>query len=295
MIFRQLESFIAVLEKGSISGAAASLGISQPAVSKHVAGLEEELGVKLFKRGHKCSVLTPEGEIVYKYAKQIHKSLQDVAREVAETSDQVTGEVRISASSIPGDFVLPGILVEFSRVYPNVAVDVIISDSATALESIVSRKVDIAIIGQERRPAGFEIHPFYNDELVAIVKKDHPYSLKKTLTAADLVDTGLVVGRTTGSGTRKVLENSLGPGGYRNIPINLRFGHVSAVVNAVQHGAEAGIVSKMAIIGQSDIVGIPFDPPVKRSFYLIHAAVSTSAMGTLLDFLLERSRQEMLD
>ncbi|MBN1333952.1 MAG: LysR family transcriptional regulator [Synergistales bacterium] len=289
MIFRQLESFIAVLEKGSISGAAASLGISQPAVSKHVAKLEEELGVKLFKRGHKCSVLTPEGEIVYKYAKQIHKSLEDVAREVAESSDQFTGEVRISASSIPGDFVLPGILVQFSRLYPKVAVDVIISDSATALESIVSRKVDIAIIGQERHPAGFEIHPFYNDELVTIVKNTHPYSLKQSLTQDDLVDLGWV-GRTSGSGTRKVLESSLGQGVYRNIPINLRFGHASAVVNAVEHGAEAGIVSKMAIRGHNDIVGIPFDPPLKRSFFLIHSAVSTSAMGVLLDFLLEGPR-----
>jgi len=293
MLFRQLESFIAILEKGSISGAAASLGISQPAVSKHIARLEEELGVKLFKRGHKCSVLTPEGEIVYRYAKQIHKSLQDVTKEVAEASDQVVGEVRISASSIPGDFVLPGMLVEFARDFPRVAVDVVISDSATALESVVSRKVDIAIIGQEKHPVGFKIHPFYSDELVLIVARNHPYALKRSISVQDLEDIDLV-GRTSGSGTRKVWEKSIGPSVQRNRSINLRFGHVSAVVNAVEHGAEGGIVSKKSIKGHEEITGIPFEPPLKRHFYLLHGTVSTSAMGLLLDFLLEKARGQGL-
>ncbi len=287
MIFKQLESFVAVLEKGSISSAAAFLGVSQPAVSKHIAKLEEDLGVKLFKRGHRCSVLTPEGEIVYKYATRIQNSLSDVRREIAETSDEVSGHITISASSIPGDFLLPEILVDFNSIYPNVSIEVMISDSQKAVENLVNHESDIAIVGQEKHLAGFEIHPFFNDELFLIVKKGHRLSMEERVPLRDLDGLNLV-GRTSGSGTRNVLEAKLADKSVNLAELHLKFGHVMAVINAVEHGAEAGVVSKLAIPRNADIVAIPFDPPLSRSFYIMHGTISTSAMDVLLKFLQQR-------
>lgn len=291
MIFRQLESFIAVLEKGSISGAAAFLGVSQPAVSKHIAKLEEDLGVKLFKRGHRCSVLTPEGEIVYKYATRIRSSLSDVRREIAETSEEVSGQIVISASSIPGDFLLPEMLVEFSSLYPYVSVEVIISDSKKALESLVSHESDIAIIGQERHLAGFDVHPFFNDELVLIVKEGHPLAKKESVCEQDLEGLN-IIGRTSGSGTRSILEARLGGTLVNLNDLTLRFGHVAAVVNAVEKGGEAGIVSTLALRSNSDIVAVPFDPPIGRTFFIMNGTVSTNAMGVLLNFLMKKTEEK---
>lgn len=293
MIFRQLESFMAVFEKGSVSGAAASLGISQPAVSKHIAKLEEELGVTLFKKGHRCSILTPEGEILYEYALRIRNSLSEVRQKIEETSEDVSGHISISASSIPGDFLLPEILVEFNSMYPGISVEVFISDSKGAVESLVNHETDLAVIGRERHMAGFDIHPFFHDELLLIVAKGHPYSSRKRITVKDLEQLQLV-GRTEGSGTRETLESHLGGTSLNLADIPLKFGHVTAVINAVEHGGGAGVVSRLAVKGKDElVVGIPFDPPILRSFYLMHGTVSTRAMDVLLNFLLEREQRDL--
>ncbi len=289
MLFRQMESFTAVIEKGSISSAAASLGISQPAVSKHISSLENELGVKLFKRGHKCSMLTREGEIVYKYSKKIRSSVRDILKEVADASNEVSGNVSLSASSIPGDFVLPGLLVDFSARYPGIETDVKISDSKTALERLISRDADFAIIGEEKHPAGFEVHPFFDDEIVLVVKPDHILAGRDTIALKELSEL-FFIGRTEGSGTKKVLERFFHQQGIDMISTRLNFGHVMAVVNAVESGAEAGIVSKRAVRNNSRLAVISLDPPLRRTFYLIHGTVSTNAMGVMLDFLLNMNR-----
>ena len=124
MDFRELQSLVEVMEKGSISAAAASLGISQPAVSKHIAKLEKEMGVKIFARGQKCSNLTVEGEAMYKFARKTLAQLADIKRDFSDIADDVSGIVRISASSIPGCYVLPGLLVKFRSAYPNIEVEV---------------------------------------------------------------------------------------------------------------------------------------------------------------------------
>jgi DNA-binding transcriptional LysR family regulator len=105
------------MEKGSISAAAASIGISQPAVSKHIAKLEREMGIKIFARGQKCSNLTVEGEVLYKFARKTLAQLADIKRDFSDIADDVSGIVRISASSIPGDYILPRMLTEFRREY----------------------------------------------------------------------------------------------------------------------------------------------------------------------------------
>ena len=162
-----------------------------------------------------------------------------------------------------------------------------ISDSQKALDNLVNHESDIAIVGQEKHLAGFQTHPFFNDELLLIVKNGHRLSMEKrvSLTVLEKLD---LVGRTSGSGTRNVLEAKLADKSVNLAELHLKFGHVMAVINAVEHGAEAGVVSKLAIPSNPDIVAIPFDPPLSRSFYIMNGTISTSAMDVLLKFLQQR-------
>lgn len=287
MDIRELQSLVEVLEKGSISAAAASIGISQPAVSKHIAKLEKELGVVLFVRGQKRSNLTPEGEILYKFARKTISQLSDIRRDFANGSYDVSGLVRISASSIPGNYILPALLVEFRKNFPGIEVEVRISDSREAIEKIVTRESDIAMTGQGHHASGFVSLPFARDELVLLVSSRHPLARKKSVTLEDLEPLDLV-GRVTGSSTARIWEDAFKGATGKTKRSPLRFGGVEAVVEAVRKGAEGAVISKLAAPKDAGLRLIPFSAPLGRIFSITYGTVSTRAMDEMVTFLKER-------
>jgi len=288
MDFRELETFIAIVEKGSISAAAAALGVSQPAVSKRVARLEKEMGATLFAKGHKHSSLTSEGSVFYKSALRMLDCRKKTKLQIAEISEELYGSVTISASSIPGDYILPAFLVEFIERHPGVDVKVRVGDSQTALEDLSVHKADLAIVGTDRSLPGFSSVPFLNDELVLVVGRRHPLATKKSVGLGELASLKLA-GRSSGSGTRQIWERAYRSveAGSKDIP--LQFGHALAVVNAVASGAEAGVVSRVAAETNPDVSVVAFDPPVRRPFYMVYGLCETKAVESLVSFLMEKA------
>lgn len=291
MDFRELETFIAIVEKGSISAAAASLGVSQPAVSKRVARLEKEMGASLFAKGHKHSALTSEGSVFYKAALRILDYRKKTKIQIAEISEDLYGSVTISASSIPGDYILPGLLVEFTERHPGVDVKVKVSDSQAALEDLSDKKADLAIVGTDRSLPGFSSIPFMNDELVLVVGKQHPLATRKSVSIEEL--SGLkLAGRSSGSGTRHIWEKLYKSRCSSSKEIALQFGHALAVVNAVASGAEGGVVSRIAAESHPDVVAVDFDPPLLRPFYMVYGLCETKAVETLVSFMIDKAEHK---
>ncbi len=294
MDFKELETFISIVEKGSISAAAAALGISQPAVSKRVARIEAEMGATLFANGHKHSTLTSEGAVLYKAALKMLDTRKKARIQIAEISQELYGTVRISASSIPGDFILPGLLVEFMEKHPGVSVQVIQGDSQSALEDLADKKSDLAVIGSDRNLPGYTSVPFYHDELVLIVNRNHPLAAKKYI-AIEEVSSLKLVGRTSGSGSRQAWERiyKSRTGNFKET--ELQFGHTMGVVNAVLSGAEAGIVSRFAAQNLPGVATLAFKPAVYRSFHLVYGLFETKAVDVLISFLLQKAEQQQLE
>lgn len=284
--FRQLEGFVAVVERGSVSRAAASLGLSQPAVSKQIARLEEEFGVSLLVRGRTRSVLTPEGEVVFRRAKQMETLLQQVRDDLRQLDDDIVGDLALAGSSIPGDYVLPPILVRFSRRFPRIRLTLETHDTRGALEALVSRRVELAFVGVGRSISGFAFQPFFKDELVLAVSPHSPLAVREKLGFHDLAGLQLA-GRVVGSATRKTWEEALGETDARNIQVPLRFGHTEAVLGAVLNGADGGIVSRISLQNRTDLVGIPFSPPVVRPLFVAHSPVLSPAGQAFLDYFFQ--------
>ncbi|MCB9672579.1 MAG: LysR family transcriptional regulator [Alphaproteobacteria bacterium] len=136
-----VEPFVRVAELGGFTAAARRLGVTPAAVSKAVARLEEQLGVRLLERTSRSVTLTPEGEVWLEHARRALDTLQAGRQRLAETGAMPRGEVRVTASPVLGG-VLGVALSGLVERYPDLQLSVLFSDR---LESLAAADIDIAV------------------------------------------------------------------------------------------------------------------------------------------------------
>ncbi|MTI81285.1 MAG: LysR family transcriptional regulator [Firmicutes bacterium] len=249
-----LRTFVTVVNKKSLSLAAQEIHITQPAVSKHLNALETYFGVNLIeRRGRKIS-LTPSGELLYHNANEILKLLHKTEHEIKELSTTVKGSLKISASSIPGHFILPYIIGAFKNKYPEVQVSLQISDSNHVIKHLLDDDVHLGAVGQEPQNKKLQFTNFVNDKLVVITPPEHPLANNESISINQLAKEPLIW-REVGSGTRAVLENKLSQSGlsFNDLNIIMELGSTGAVVNAVEAGLGISIVSQWAIFKERQL------------------------------------------
>ena len=137
-----VRSFLAVLDAGSLSGAARHLGGSQPTIGRHVAQLERQLGTTLFERGGRGLVPTAAAQSIADQARSMDDSAQTIARKVTGLGRDMQGSVRVSASQVVAVHLLPGLLGALRRQMPGVTVDIVASNR---MSNLLRREADIAI------------------------------------------------------------------------------------------------------------------------------------------------------
>lgn len=135
-------SFLGVLEEGSLSGAARTLGLTQPTVGRHIAALERALKITLFIRSRSGLVPTEAALTLSNYARDMANTAAALERAAASQSGQVSGTVRITASDIVGVEVLPPIIAGLEADHPRLNVELMISNR---VQDLMSREADIAV------------------------------------------------------------------------------------------------------------------------------------------------------
>lgn len=136
----RLRTFCKVAELSSFTKASEALYLTQAAVSQHVQALEHELGVTLFERGARALTLTDAGRKLYGYARHILELHDEAKRDIARVPTALTGEVRIAASTIPAEHILPAVLASFRQQHPQVRVTTLVSDELVLVVSPLPRK-----------------------------------------------------------------------------------------------------------------------------------------------------------
>ena len=155
--FIHLRTFLTVIKQGSFTRAAHELSLTQPAVSGHIAALEEEFGMPLFNRTGKKIVLTDAGSILQKGARDILDRVEDLKGELTDLKALRGGTIRIGASKIIGVYMLPRILMAFRDQFPDIELQISIHSAHTIAGQVEDNAYDLAIVGEGDQSAARKI------------------------------------------------------------------------------------------------------------------------------------------
>jgi DNA-binding transcriptional LysR family regulator len=245
---RQLAAFCAVVERRSFSQAAASLGVTQPAVSQQVRALEKRLGRQLLDRSGRRVVPTEAGTRLYRGAQRLLQLEEQLVAEVAGPAEgPLGGTLEIGASTGPAAIVLPLLLCEFEQENPSVQVELSVFDTQTVVSLIAERELELGIVGAARRRRAVSFEPFFSDEVILVCPPDHPFA-GRTVGLEELAEGPLIV-MQEGAGVRQMVEDELRRKGHklRDVRTQLVLGLQESVRSAVQAGYGATFISRRAV------------------------------------------------
>jgi DNA-binding transcriptional LysR family regulator len=244
MNMRYLRTFCSVAETRSFTETARRLGITQSAVSLQLQKLEREFGARLMDRSRHPVSLTPAGEALIVEGEAILRRYEAALEAVRRASGEVAGRLRLVASTIPAEYVLPAILAGFCRRYPAVVPDVSVSDSAGVYKALAEGTVAFGFTGARRDDLGLVHEPLTEDEVILVAAKG---LVAPSTDVAGIASLPLVV-REEGSGTLLTVRMKLRAAGLDLSEIRpaMRLGSTQAVLTAVRAGAGAGFVSRLA-------------------------------------------------
>ncbi|QDU36836.1 Hydrogen peroxide-inducible genes activator [Maioricimonas rarisocia] len=184
MEFDQLRYFLRVAERGNFTRAAADLTMSQPALSRSIQKLEEELGQPVFERNGRSVSLTDAGTLLQSRAQQILAILEDTKAEISD--DGESGRVRVGAIPTVAPYFLPGVLREFSAAHPRATVIVQENTTDLLLRSCTQGEIDLAIVALPIPARYLEVEPLFEEELLLVLPPEHPLADRPRIRLQDV-------------------------------------------------------------------------------------------------------------
>ncbi len=292
MNLEQLKTFQEVARLGSFSEVAKKAGITQPAVSFQIQKLEQELGTRLIDRSRRDITLTASGKRLLSFAESVEGERGQLQHDLEQLRDEVSGELLIAASTIPGEFLLPGLLARFKAMHPSVKVQVDISDSLAVIDGVQESRYELGFCGI--LPEGQELTSLKTaeDRIVLAVFPEHPFAQRDQISAGELTGEPFIFRENT-SGTQRSLESYLSREGLdlKKLTTTLTLGTSQAVVAAVEDGAGIAFVSSLAIkkslalglLKQVRVTGLD----LKRDFYCVYRKerVSSRLIEEFINFV----------
>jgi DNA-binding transcriptional LysR family regulator len=298
---RQLEIFQKVVDHQSFSKAADAVFLAQASVSERIATLEEAVGTRLLDRLGRKVVPTKAGELLYKHATLLLDMKRTASMEMENFLGMKQGEIHMGGSTIPGEYILPGLVGRFRERFPFVSVTLAVADTVEIERKVVAGDFELGIIGSKSTHGSLSSHDLWKDELVVAVPASHPWAERKEIPLGLLYEEPFI-SREKGSGTLRIMEERLRGKTESKNPASLhivaRFGSSTAVKEAVKAGIGVSILSSRAIDTELK-TGIlkalrVIRLPMERSFYLIkdRRRIASPMCRAMIDFLLESAKEK---
>jgi len=181
VLLQHLITFCRVVDEGSFTRAAQALNLTQPSVTKQVGSLEDHLQIQLFTRTGKQVHLTPAGELVYVYARQISHLVGQCESAVHELRSPGSGHITVGCVHTIGLFTLPDLLAEYAREHPLVKINVKTGNNLDTVAMLLHGEVDFGLITTPHLDDRLEIHPLFDDPLLVVASPEFAASLPEAL------------------------------------------------------------------------------------------------------------------
>ena len=288
----RLKSFCLVVEMKSFSRAAEATFITQSAMSHLIKNLEDEMGVKLLNRSGKTVTPTPAGRLLYDNAKKILDQYRTMENSIYTLVNAIKGTLCIGASTTVASYLLPQVFYSFSKNYPDVRIDLIVSGTEKIIDCLYEGKIESAIVEGNIKNSSVFSYEVAEDDIVIIASNDNPLAKKKTVTPHHLLSQPFIMPET-GSGIREFIDDLL-----RNLKIDpkeikvlMTLGSTELIVHLVQSGMGISFVSKWSVFKALKDESVKLlnisNKKFKRKFYLVsmEKGPSTLVGKTFCDFL----------
>jgi DNA-binding transcriptional LysR family regulator len=183
-----LSLIVSIEREGSISGGAKASNLAMAAASKRLGDFEAQIGVPIFYRRSHGVELTEAGRAILNDVMNVLEDVDRLARNIAEFSSGGRGHVRLWGNPAAISDMLPEDVASFSKLHPNVAVELEERDSPETVKAVAENRADIGIFADSVNTAGLQTFIYRNDELALIVPVKHPLAKRKSVTLEDALN-----------------------------------------------------------------------------------------------------------
>ncbi|MCL4394827.1 MAG: LysR family transcriptional regulator [Chloroflexi bacterium] len=244
----ELQIFAAAAEEENFSAAARKLHMSQPAISFQIQSLEQRLKVQLFQRIGRRIVLTEAGRDLLPMAREMVNLSSRIEESMCAAQGVIKGHVIIGCSTSPGKYILPQLIGEFRKLYPDVRFTVEVMDRHMVEEKLVQKQIHIGVLSLCSRNKDLECWTLLTDTLVLIAGSTHPWAKRDSVSSDELARAEWIL-REGGAATRQLVLATLEEHGMPadDLHVAMELGSVEAVESAVEAGHGVSIVSRIAV------------------------------------------------
>lgn len=273
MDLRLVEIFCRVYKTRSFSQAAEELRLTQPTVSAHIKELEAAVGASLFNRLGREIEPTEAGRFLYEHSRSILTLKRNLVEKMDRFLKRVEGELVVGASSVPGEYILPGMVTGFQAEHPGVRARLHISDSEATIEDLRQGKIQLGMVGATADDEDLTFNPFLSDELVLAASRHCPAGARRSISIQELQNLPLLL-REPGSGTRMGFEHALAEHGLAldQFKASAELDNVAAIKQAVKEGHGVSFLSRLTVasevaVGTLRAVRVRGLGPIHRTYY----------------------------
>jgi len=290
----RLKAFCLLVEMRSFSKAGEAILITQSAMSHLIKHLEEEIGVKLLNRSGRKVIPTPAGWVFYKQAKKILEAYKTLGDDINRLIKEIKGPLNLGASTIVAKYLLPQVIYDFSKRFPEVQIDLTVSNTEAIIKELQQGNIDLGIVEGNMKNKGITLEEIADDEIVLIVSDENPLAKKEHITQQDFLSQPFIMPKA-GSGLREFIENFFQTSKIepKDMKISITLGDPELIVQMVQSGLGISFVSKWTVFkpikeGTIRVLKLPGES-LYRKFYLVslYNEPSTMVAKTFRKFIKE--------